>query len=248
MAYADQEMSGNKIIAIIIVALIHIGIGYVLITGLAYSAVQSVVERVTTVDIDEPPPPEEEPPPPPEEVPETVPPPFVPPPQINVRQDAPTQRSDTQIRDNTEVQRQPTTKQCPDGSTVAVTAQCGPAVTRCPDGTTVRQGTACPEPKPRIQPKPATPKNNPGGWITNSDYRSSWIRRDYAGTVSFNLSVGSDGRVSGCSVTGGSAPQDLKDASCSLIQRRARFNAATDGEGRATTGSYSNTVRWQIPE
>jgi protein TonB len=64
MAYADQQMSGNKIIAIIIVALIHVAIGYALVTGLAYNAMKKVVERVTTVDIDEPPPPEEEPPPP----------------------------------------------------------------------------------------------------------------------------------------------------------------------------------------
>ena len=64
MAYADQQMSGNRIVAIIIVALIHIALGYALITGLAYNAVQQVVERVTTIDIEEPPPPEEEPPPP----------------------------------------------------------------------------------------------------------------------------------------------------------------------------------------
>ena len=64
MAYADQQMSGNRVVAIIIVALIHIALGYALITGLAYNAVQQVVERVTTIDIEEPPPPEEEPPPP----------------------------------------------------------------------------------------------------------------------------------------------------------------------------------------
>src|SRR5690606_611590 len=84
MAYADQQMSGNKIIAIILVALIHVAIGYALVTGLAYSAAKKLVERVTTVDIEEPPPPEEEPPPPPPE-PETAPPPPVaPPPPINV--------------------------------------------------------------------------------------------------------------------------------------------------------------------
>ena len=44
MAYADQQMSGNRIIAIIIVALIHIALGYALVTGLAYSAVKKVVE------------------------------------------------------------------------------------------------------------------------------------------------------------------------------------------------------------
>ena len=85
MAYADQEMSGNRIVAIIIVALIHIALGYALITGLAYNAVQQVVERVTTIDIEEPPPPEpeDEPPPPPE--PDTAPPPPVaPPPPISI--------------------------------------------------------------------------------------------------------------------------------------------------------------------
>ena len=78
MAYADQEMSGSRVVSIVIVALIHVAIGYLLVTGLAMSAVKEIVERVTTVDIEEPEPePEEEPPPPPE--PETAPPPPAPP-------------------------------------------------------------------------------------------------------------------------------------------------------------------------
>ena len=82
MAYADQQMSGNKIVAIIIVALIHVAVGYALITGLAYNAVKKAIERVTTVDINEPPPPPPETPPPPE--PNTPPPPVAPPPPINI--------------------------------------------------------------------------------------------------------------------------------------------------------------------
>jgi len=83
MAYADQQMSGNKIIAIIIVALIHVALGYALITGLAYNAVKKAIERVTTVDIEEPEPEEEEPPPPePEQV--TPPPIVAPPPPLNI--------------------------------------------------------------------------------------------------------------------------------------------------------------------
>ena len=39
MAYADQQMSGNRVVAIIIVAIIHIALGYLLITGLAIDAV-----------------------------------------------------------------------------------------------------------------------------------------------------------------------------------------------------------------
>ncbi len=82
MAYTDRQMSGNRITALVIVALIHIFLGYALITGLAYSAVQQVIKKVTTVDIkkDEPkkPPP---PPPPPKNLP---PPPVAPPVRINV--------------------------------------------------------------------------------------------------------------------------------------------------------------------
>jgi protein TonB len=80
-------MSGNRIVAIIIVALIHVALGYALVTGLAYSAAKKLVERVTTVDIEEPPPEEEPPPPPPDEV---VPPPIVaPPPPININPNPP---------------------------------------------------------------------------------------------------------------------------------------------------------------
>jgi protein TonB len=77
-------MSGNKIIAIIIVGLIHLAVGYALVTGLAYSATKKLLERVTTVDIDEPEPEKsEEPPPPDEKVP--PPPPIVaPPPPLNL--------------------------------------------------------------------------------------------------------------------------------------------------------------------
>ncbi len=53
MAYADQSMSGNKLTALIIVALIHVAVGYALVTGLAYEAAKKVIQKVTTVDIKE---------------------------------------------------------------------------------------------------------------------------------------------------------------------------------------------------
>ena len=42
MAYADQQMSGNKITALIIVAILHVIVGYALVTGLAYEAIKKV--------------------------------------------------------------------------------------------------------------------------------------------------------------------------------------------------------------
>ena len=79
MAYADQKMSGNKVTALIIVALIHVLVGYALVTGLAYEAAKKVIQKVTTVDIEEEVK-KEEPPPPPVTVvdrPPPAPPPMV---------------------------------------------------------------------------------------------------------------------------------------------------------------------------
>ena len=218
MAYSDQQMSGNKIVAIIIVGLIHVAIGYVLITGLAYSAVKKVVERVTTVDIEEPPPPEpEEEPPPPEQQPETAPPPPVaPPPPISVATNPPQVRTQQTIPPP------------------------APPALRIPPAAPV--APPAPPPPPPPPPPPANPPQprNAGSWLSDSDYRSSWISRDYSGTVSFRLSISDGGRVSGCTITGGSAPGELKDATCRLIERRARFSG--------DAGSYNGTVRWEIPD
>ncbi|WP_374407005.1 energy transducer TonB [Pelagerythrobacter sp.] len=208
-------------IAIVVVALVHLLVGYALITGLAYEAVSKVVERVTTVDIEEPPPPPEEPPeePPPPEPDTAPPPPVAPPPPISIAPAPPPIRT------------QPTIPPP------------APPVLRVPPPA---PPAPPPPPPPRFQPKNPSPRN--GGWVTTSDYRSSWISREYTGTASFTLRVGANGRVESCSVTGGSAPSELKDATCSLIQRRARFDPATNGNGDEVAGNFSGSVRWEIPD
>jgi protein TonB len=83
-------MSSNRTAAIIIVALIHIALGYALVTGLAYNVVKAAAEKMKTFDVeDEPPPPPEEPPPPPEQ--NTPPPPQIvaPPPIVRTNTVAP---------------------------------------------------------------------------------------------------------------------------------------------------------------
>lgn len=91
MSYARRnQMSSNRTAAIIIVALIHIALGYALVTGLAYNVVKQAAEKMKTFDVeDEPPPPPEEPPPPPEQ--NTPPPPQVvaPPPIVRTNTVAP---------------------------------------------------------------------------------------------------------------------------------------------------------------
>ncbi|MEN9925600.1 MAG: hypothetical protein RL268_1726 [Pseudomonadota bacterium] len=87
MAYADQEVSGNRIAAFVIVALLHVALGYALVTGLAYEGVKQLVKKVTTVDIkkDEP---KKEPPPPPKKA-AAAPPIVAPPPKMNISAVAP---------------------------------------------------------------------------------------------------------------------------------------------------------------
>ena len=84
MAYADQKMSGNRVTALIIVALIHILLGYALVTGLAYEAAKKVIQKVTTVDIKEEVKKEEPPPPSPKKDLPPPPPIVAPPPKVNL--------------------------------------------------------------------------------------------------------------------------------------------------------------------
>lgn len=79
MAYADQQMSTNRMVAIGIVALLHVGLGYALVTGLAYDAAKVVFEDLEVFDVQEDKPEEpEKPPPPPEKID------LPPPPKVNL--------------------------------------------------------------------------------------------------------------------------------------------------------------------
>ncbi len=84
MAYADQPtMTPRKAVAIGLVVLLHIAIGYAFITGLAFNVIKKAAQDLKVVDIkDQPPPPEQKPPPPPPQQQNVPPPPIVAPPPI----------------------------------------------------------------------------------------------------------------------------------------------------------------------
>jgi len=219
MAYADQQMSGNKVVAIIIVALIHIAVGYVLVTGLAYSAMKKAIERVTTVDIEEPPPPEEEPPPPPE--PETAPPPPVaPPPPINISVAPPPIQVQTNIPPPA-----PPARIIP------------PAAPPAPP----------PAPPAPSKARGATPDGQ-SRWAARiqENYPARAIRDEIEGRVGVRVTVGPNGRVTACSVSNSSGSSILDDAACDGMTRYARYNPALDDAGNPTTGSASTTIVYQL--
>lgn len=216
MAYADQQMSGSKVTALVIVALIHVAVGYALVTGLAYEAAKKVITKVTTVDIEEEKPKEEEPPPPPPKQ-DTPPPPIVaPPPPINI---APAPPPVTVVRE-------------------------------APPPPPVIVPTAAPPPPPPPAPskaKGATPKGQ-NSWAARiqANYPTRAAREEREGTVGVRVSIGTDGRVTSCSVSSSSGSPDLDEAACDGMTRYARFNPALDSAGNPIADTWSTRIVYRL--
>lgn len=203
-------------IAIVIVALIHIAVGYALITGLAYSAAKKLVERVTTVDIEEPEPEPEEEPPPPE--PDTAPPPPVaPPPPINIAVAPPPIQVQTVIPPPAPVAR-------------VVPPPAPPA----------------PPPPPSQARGASTRNESSWARRIQENYPSRAQREGTEGTVGVRVTVTPDGRATNCSVTSSSGSGVLDEAACSGMERYARFNPALDAAGNEISGSYSTRITYRL--
>ena len=219
MAYADQEMSGNKVASFILVALIHIALGLALWAAFNYDKIQQVVKRVTTVDIKKDEPKKEEKPPPPKK--DVAPPPIVvPPPKINLT---------------------------PPQQNVETVTSAQPQRVEQTYNLNTNTGTQEPTKEPPKPSTPGKPKGNPGSWVTNDDYPSRAAREERQGTTGFRLSVDASGRVTGCDITSSSGSPDLDSTACSLLMRRAKFAPATR-DGEPVAGSWSSRFRWVLQD
>jgi len=101
--------------------------------------------------------------------------------------------------------------------------------------------------RPFFAPKRARPTNDPLRWISTDDYPARALRAEAEGIAAYRLIVGTNGRVSACEVVRSTGNGVLDDATCDNIALRARFEAATDDTGAKVVGSYSGTVKWEIP-
>lgn len=99
-----------------------------------------------------------------------------------------------------------------------------------------------------FDPVGARPTGNQGRWVTNEDYRPRWIMEEMAGRAAFTLTIDGRGRVTGCTITRSTGHAPLDAATCNLVTKRARFDAARDSNGKPVAGSYSGSVTWRIPE
>lgn len=219
MAYANRkQMSSNRTASIIVVALLHVVLGYALVTGLAYNVIKNAASDLKTFDVTEPPPPPEEKPPPPDK-PNTPPPPQVvaPPPMVRM----------------TQVISPVQTVSIAPPPVITPTARPAPP--------------APPAPPPPVKRESAKAKGSLLGLISNDDYPNSALSAGEHGTVVVSLSIGTDGRVANCAVTSSSGSSALDSTTCSIFRRRARFSPAMDSNGNATSDTFTQRVTWKLP-
>jgi protein TonB len=211
-------MSSNRTAAIIIVALIHVALGYALVTGLAYNVIKKAAEDLKTFDVEEEPPPPEEKPPPPEKTEVPPPPQVVAPPPI--------------VRTNVTA---PPIISTPVAPPPVITPVARPAP------------PAPPAPPPPRVSQAARARGNLVALFSTDDYPQSAIRNEEQGTTAVRLTIGGDGRVSDCNITSSSGSSALDNATCSILRRRARFTPAKDQAGNPISDTYSQRIRWELP-
>lgn len=229
MAYVDKGGQADRKTAIVGVAAIHAVIGTVLVTGLAggvFAPTVTLPFEGEHIEV------ELTPPPPPDDV---------------VKAEDVKQQSDTTIfLPDPIVPLSPgdppfeTTPVLPPSGTEIIKLIVPPADPGL--------GTAPPPPPLAFDPVSASPRNNISDWVTTDDYRTSWINREMVGIVRFKVSVGTNGRVQDCQILASTGHTALDTATCKLVKRRAKFNPARNGNGDKVTGSFTRSVKWQLPD
>lgn len=219
MAYADRNDSGSKVVAITIVALIHVALGYAFVTGLAYQYVKKVSEKLNTFDVapPPPPPPDEPPPPPPPDQPLTPPPVVTPPPIVTPPVPAP----------------------------VVITTVPNPPPVYTPAPPAPPAPPPAP-PAPKLAQQ-AQARGSYQDWFSDEYYPPAAKKASIEGRVGVTLTVGADGKVADCKVSTSSGNADLDDTTCRLARRFGRFKPALDEAGKPIASQVRlPPVRWQL--
>lgn len=222
MAFATQE-TRSRLPAIAGVTLVHVGLGYALLTGLVSADVITrylpplIVENIPL-------------PTPPAPVPEPA-----------------KQRTETPSTERVLVPERTVEVQLPAAPDLTPAREPVIYVTPGPS-LELPLKIDTPAPPQPSRALPARAKGNRANWITSDDYPSSALRAGEAGNVGIQVAVDVDGRVFACTVTASSGSAALDAATCRLYQKRARFTPARDDQGRAIVSTQNDRIRWQLPD
>lgn len=223
MAYADQKR--NRTVALGSVALVHIGLGAALLTGLAvkFERPPTTIFEGENVPVETPPPPDE---PPPE-------------PKIE-RVETPTRPVETIVAPVPRVATVttidlPTTNVLPPPTPILNLGPVTPAES--------------PAPPPANLSRALQPRGSQGDWFPQDSYPAAARRAGAEGRVSVSVDVGANGRVAACRVAVSSGNEELDQATCRLATRNGRFTPALDAAGQATPATVTlRPVRWRLEQ
>ncbi len=84
-------------------------------------------------------------------------------------------------------------------------------------------------------------------YFSTDDYPAEARGTGAQGLVRFTLTIDPGGRVIGCTITQSSGSAVLDDATCRIMQRRARYTPAMDDNGSPTTGTIEQEITWKVP-
>lgn len=223
MAYVDTQRRRNRPATVTVVTALHLAVGYALVVGLGVSWIPKKDNPFVSVEFPTPTP-TKNPEPTTTEAPKANP---LDPPITTVIPPIP--------------MPQPTFTAGPGPLPTGEATQVAVVIFPTPSPTPTYVA-------PRFTPKPAAPIGNPVNWASPDDYPTRDIREGNQGVTRFRLSVGTDGRVTGCTVTGSSGFPSLDAAACNKLTARGRFRAATGEDGEKIAGSFSSSIKWQIPK
>jgi Gram-negative bacterial TonB protein C-terminal len=93
----------------------------------------------------------------------------------------------------------------------------------------------------------AVPAENPGRWITTSDYPKAMAWDGQRALVEFRLNVGPDGKPTACYIQATTRPKEFDDAVCKSLMQRGKFEPALDAEGRPLASYWRSRVTFDLP-
>lgn len=216
----EQESSSKRLTGITTVILLHVFVGFLVVSGIGKRLVDKIKNPVETKIIEEvkPPPPQDLPPPPPPPEIKSPPPPFIPPPEVVV---------------------QNTPQQTP----VSNSTQVAP-----PTAAPVRP-TAPPTPAAPVESKPAPPARTPAvlsvGECPKPEYPKNSARNEEEGTVVIRFFVGADNKVIKSEIEKSSGFRDLDKAAVAQLSACNKFRAGTEN-GKAVESWARVAYEWKI--